>query len=197
MAVIGITIDEVLRDFIGQFATMYDRYIDEFYLEDSPVTNFNQLDDVFKFKSIDELNYFLYVEHSLEIFGTAKPSYPDVMVHFNEFLTDIVDEEEHEIIVLSKELENSIQSTLFFLSKLGCKTTNIRFVKKYEDMWKFADIIVSANPDTLKSKPSEKISIKVESTYNKDVESDYVIKKLSDFTKSEELQKKILNREYE
>jgi hypothetical protein len=197
MAVIGITIDEVLRDFLGQFATMYDRYISEFYLEDSPVTNFNQLDEVFKFNSIDEMNYFLYVEHSLEVFGTAKPSYPDVIVDFNEFLTDIVDEGEHEIIILSKEVENSIQATLFFLSKLGCKATHIRFVKNYENMWDYADIIVTANPNTLLSKPSEKVSIKVDSTYNNNVGSDYKIKKLSDFTKSEKLQKEILNREYE
>lgn len=197
MAVIGITIDEVLRNFIGQFEIMYDRYIEEFYLDESTLINFNELQETFKFKSVDDMNEFLYVEHSLEVFGTANPIYDNVIVDFNEFLTDINDEEEHEIVILSKEIQNGIPSTLFFLSKLSCKCNNIRFVKKYEDMWNYADIILTATPKTLDSKPNDKISIKVDTLYNKEYEANYTIKKLSDFTRSETLQKEILNRDYE
>jgi hypothetical protein len=49
-------------------------------------------------------------------------------------------------------------------------------------MWSKFDVIVTANPDLLECKPKNKISIKVESSYNTDSVSDYTINNLEGFT---------------
>lgn len=191
--IIGITLNEVLRDFIGQFAYVYDKYISAFDIEKNPVTDFENLHQVFKFKNKDEMNDFLYLENSLEVFGHGDQTYEYVMVEFNNFLANI-DPDEHQVVLLSREAGNSIPATFWFLSKTLCKADNIKFVTKYEDKWDYVDVLITANPQALKNKPEGKISVKVESTYNKDVESDFTINKLTDFLKSEELQNKILNK---
>jgi hypothetical protein len=68
---IGISINEVLRDFIGQFAYTYDKYVAETKLTVKDVTSFDLI-EFFKFENIDKFNSFLYLEAPLEIFGHAE-----------------------------------------------------------------------------------------------------------------------------
>jgi hypothetical protein len=68
---------------------------------------------------------------------------------------------------------------LFFLSKTGCKIENIRFVTDYAKKWDGIDVLITANPKALESKPEGKISIKVNASYNKkNVSADYEIDSL-------------------
>lgn len=189
---IGITINEVLRDFIGQFAYTYNKYIEEIDITNDDVTSFNLI-EYFKFDDINKLNRFLYLEAPLEIFGHADQMSDGLMNHFNNFLTEIEDEGEHEIILISREVEKSIPSTFFFLSKTGCRIKNIKFVLNYDEKWDDIDVLITANPKTLELKPSGKMSIKVKSSYNKDVVSDYEIDSIMDFINNEELRNRILN----
>lgn len=189
---IGITINEVFRDFIGQFAYTYDKYINKFSLKETPVDTFDLINH-FKFESVDELNKFLYIEASLEIFGHADQLHDNIMKHFNLFLSDIKDDEEHEIELVSREVQKAIPSTLFFLSKLACQADKIRFVQKYEDKWDGLDVLITACPIALEAKPKDKISVKINSSYNKDVKADYELDSIIDFFKDETLRNKILN----
>jgi len=188
---IGITLNEVIRDFIGQFEYTYDKYIGKSEIKEGDVTSF-ELEKYFPFPSKDELNKFLYSEASLEIFGHADQLHENIMSLFNIFLMDIEDEEEHEIILISREAIKSIPATLFFLSKLGCRAKNYKWVSKHEDKWGDVDILITANPEALKSKPEGKISIKVNASYNKGVESDFEINTIMDFM-DESTRGKILN----
>jgi hypothetical protein len=189
---IGISINEVLRDFIGQLTYTYNKYINEINIKEGEVTNFNLL-EFFPFKNIDELNKFLYLEAPLEIFGHADQISDGLMNHFNQFLMDIQDDGEHEIELLSKEANKSIPATFFFLSKTGCRIENIRFVKNATKEWDGLDVLITANPDALMNKPSGKISIKINASYNKDVKADLEIDSILDFMKDENLRNKILN----
>lgn len=189
---IGITINEVFRDFVGQFAYTYDKYINKFNLNENPVDTFN-LFDHFKFDSVDDLNRFLYIEASLEIFGHADQLHDNVIKHFNLFLSDIKDEEEHEVELISREVQKAIPSTLFFLSKLACQADRIRFVQNHEAKWDGIDVLITANPIALECKPKDKISVKINSSYNKDVKADYELDSIIDFFKDETLRNKILN----
>jgi len=188
---IGITINEVLRDFIGQFAYTYDKYIETTGIKEDEVTSFDLIKH-FPFDSVDELNKFLYSESSLEIFGHADQLHENVMSLFNAFLKDIEDDEEHEIILISREAIKSIPATLFFLSKLGCRAKHIQWVSQYEDKWNNVDVLVTANPRALESKPSGKISVKVNASYNKDVKADYEIDNIMEFM-NDSIREKILN----
>jgi 5'(3')-deoxyribonucleotidase len=194
MARIGISINEVLRDTLSQMDYTYSKYIsgEESTITKDEITSFN-LEDHFKFESKKDLNRFLYDEASLEIFGHADQMIENLMTKFNMFLVDIEEEEEHTIELVSREYLKSIPSTLFFLSKLGCRAANIRFIKQYEEEWGDVDVLITANPIALKNKPSDKISVKINAPYNSGCQGDFELDSILDFIKDEALRTKILN----
>ena len=192
MAKIGISINEVLRDFISQFIYTYNKYINETNIKTEEVTNFN-LAETFNFPNVDELNKFLYFEAPLEIYGHADQLHDNLINHFNNFLMDVKDDGQHEIEIVSKEVGKSIPATFFFLSKTGCKIDRLRFVKKSEKEWDGLDILITADPEALKNKPEGKISVKIKTPYNKDLASDYELESILSFIKDQEFRNKILN----
>jgi hypothetical protein len=192
MARIGIGLNEVLRDYIGQVTYTYNKYIAPCDIKEGEVTNFNLI-DFYKFEDITKLNTFLYLEAALEIFGHADQMSDGLMNHFNNFIMDMNDEGEHQVELISREANKAIPSTYFFLSKTGCRANNVRFVTAYEDKWNDVDVLITANPQTLESKPSGKISVKVKASYNTDVPADYEIDSIIDFIKDIDLRNKILN----
>lgn len=198
---IAISINEVLRDYIGQFIYTYEKYIvpelekdgrkvSEVNIED--VTSFNLMDH-FEFEDINKLNTFLYKEAPLEIFGHGDLMSDGLMIHFNRFLSDIKDDEEHEIELVSREVDKSIPATFFFLSKTACLIDNLRFVKNNEDEWGDADVLITANPQSLLNKPNGKLSVKVKSYYNQDIKGDYEIDSILDFINNEDFRNNVLN----
>ena len=189
---IGISINEVLRDFIGQFIYTYNKYVEPTEIKESDITSLNLL-EFFKFNDTSELNKFMYLEAPLEIFGHADQMSDNIINHFNNFVSEILDEEEHEVELVSKEADKSIPSTFFFLSKTGCKINKIRFVRKSVDEWDGVDILVTANPEALLKKPTGKISVKVKSFYNQNIPADYEIDSILDIIRDENLRNKILN----
>ncbi len=189
---IGITLNEVLRDFLGQLTYTYEKYIEETDIEEDTITEFDLM-KYFDFASKDEMNSFLYDEAALEIFGHADQAENNLMNKFNMFLMDIKDDEEHVIEIVSREVNKSIPSTLFFLSKLSCRIENIRFEMDYEDYWDGVDVLITANPTALETKPEGKISIKINTSYNKDSKSDFELDSILEFITDETVREKILN----
>lgn len=191
---IGISINEVLRDTLSQLDYTYSKYISgkESTITRDEITSFD-LKKHFDFESEKDINRFLYDEASLEIFGHADQMHENLMTKFNMFLVDIDDEEEHTIELVSREFLKSIPSTLFFLSKLGCRATNIRFVKQNEEEWGDVDVLITANVKALESKPKDKISIKIKAPYNQNCIADYELDSILDFITDSSLREKILN----
>lgn len=188
---IGISINEVLRDFIGQFAYTYDKYIGPTNITSNDVTSFDLIDH-FNFDSVDKLNSFLYLEAPLEIFGHADQLHDGIINQLNEFLSEIDYEGEHSVEIVSREVNKAIPSTMFFLSKTGARVPNIRFVKNHESEWDGLDVLITANPKALASKPDGKISVKINASYNSNSPSDYKLDNIVEFFKDEELRNKIL-----
>ena len=189
---IGITINEVLRGFISQLAYTYDKYIGPIDITEEDVTDFNLI-EFFNFGSIDQLNRFIYLEAPLEIFGHADQMSDGLMNHFNNFLMNIKDDGEHQVELVIREVDKSIPATFFFLSKTNCRIDKIRFVTNYLDKWDGIDLLITSNPQTLQAKPSGKISVKVNTPYNKDIVADYEIDSLLDFINNQDFMEKILN----
>ncbi len=48
-------------------------------------------------------------------------------------------------------------------------------------MWDEIDILLTSNPQLILEKPKDKIVVKYNTTYNKNVEADYEIEKLKEF----------------
>lgn len=198
---IGITIDGVVRDFITKFELVYDKYypvIDEETGEN--ITIERDIKDLellnhFEFTGgTKDLNNFMYVDASLEIFGHAGEVKLNSVEHLNQ-LHNLIEDMGHTPIILSKELNNSKPATLFFLSKLSCKVNTIKFVRDYKDKWEHIDVLITASPETLQSKPLEKTSIKVINKYNKNCNSDYTIVDLKELLEDKNTLSKILNTE--
>jgi hypothetical protein len=181
---IGITLNEVIRDFIGQFKYVYGKY----YKTDLEDVNIDEWDllKFFKFPNQKKLNEFLYSDAPMEIFAHADQLHNNIGPILNKFIAEINDEEEHEVVIISRDAHKSRPSTLFFLSKLGFTGNNIKFVTDTAEKWEGIDILVTANPIALNAKPEGKISVKVNTTYNTDTEADFELDTILDFIKNED-----------
>lgn len=193
--IIGIELNEVLRDFIGQFEYVYNKYmVADLDTKENPVMSFD-LVNYFPFTGgTDEMNSFLYEEAALEVFGHADELHTNLINRLNIFMLDIKDDEEHEIWLVSREAVNSIPATFFFLSKTGARFDNIKFVQKYANEWDGVDVLIAANPKVLNCKPEGKIAVKVNTSYNTNDVSDYQINSLFEFMDDETLRNNILSK---
>ena len=201
--IVGITIDGVVRDFITKFESVYDKYYpveegdeteEQKEIKERVIDTLNLLDHFHFKEGEEELNKLLYVDASLEIFGHAGEVKLNSVEHLNQ-LHNIIEDMGHTPVVISKELNNSKPATLFFLSKLSTKVNNIIFVRDYDKKWDHVDVLITANPTTLNSKPNDKISIKVINHYNKNCDSDYTIVDIKELLDDKKLLGKILNTE--
>jgi len=209
MAKIGIALDGILRDTISQLAYVHNKYIaqisqlridegqdsngkiTEIDLEKTPFTDYSKIHEFFNFESVDAMNSFLYNKAALEVFGHADQTLNNIIIQFNQFLMDMEDDGEHEIILVSREAIRSIPATYYFLSKTGCKAKHIRFYTKFEDKWNDVDVLITANPRTLANKPTNKVAVKVKTTYNESTNADFTIDSLMDFINDADLRKKV------
>ena len=217
---IGIELNGVLRDTISKMTQVYEKHMveemadeiiktyettvdSEDYIEmsfnevdfvyeiKSPVTSLNLMNH-FSFKDKDELYNFLYEEFPMQIFGHAPST---ELTSFND-LNDIYYKlrDDHELIIVSDEIGRSKPASLFFLSKFGCLIEKVKFYSNstINSMWSEIDILLTSNPDLLLSYPDNKIIIKYETEYNKQINSEYSITKIKEL---EDVLNTILNPE--
>jgi hypothetical protein len=204
---IGIEINGVLRDTIGKFEQTYEKYLidsqnqssekiynlsetgdaelDEGenvfeYKKTSDITSLD-LDNHFSFKSKDELYSFMFEEYVMEIFGHSSSSEYSTFNDFNEIYLNLRDN--HDVLIVSDEIGKSKPASLFFLSKFGCLVEKIKFYSNstINSMWNEIDVLLTANPDLLLNHPDNKIVIKFDTNYNKNVITTYSISTLKDF----------------
>jgi hypothetical protein len=179
---IGVEINNVLRDTLGRVQDVYEKwYIDNPYMDESverkvisDVTTLNIFSHLL-FNNEDEVYDFLYKEYTMEIFGHAGSTEMSGMMDFNDFYLEMRDS--HDIIVVSDEIGKSKPASLFFLSKFGCLVENIKFYSEQtkNQMWDSIDVLLTANPDLLLNKPTDKTIIKYNTTYNSDIKVEYEI----------------------
>jgi hypothetical protein len=165
--------------------------VDFVYEIKSPVTSLNLMDH-FSFKDKDELYNFLYEEFPMQIFGHAPST---ELTSFND-LNDVYYKlrDDHDLMIVSDEIGRSKPASLFFLSKFGCLIEKVKFYSNttINSMWNEVDILLTSNPDLLLSNPDNKIIIKYETEYNKQINSKYSIAKIKEL---EDVLNTILNPE--
>ncbi len=172
---IFISIDGVLRNLIQKIEYHYkDAYLNsEFIGEDDfvydiikPINNNNLLDS-FKYHSIEEFEYFLFVEYPIEIFGHAGIMYPNVVSELNKIIHENT---QHNFTVIGlNEVGKAKPATLFFLSKNGFLGNTIKFIKSsdIESMWGMCDMWITDNKEIIDLKPEDKTAVKFNNDYNK------------------------------
>lgn len=176
---IGITVNEVLRDHISRFREVYEKYIALNEINHDEITS-DDLSEFFKFSNDENYIRFLYESASVEIFGFADTMNTKLFDDINEFLYDFYADNKSTITVLSKEFNRSLGATLFWFSKVNSEFRDFKFVESYDNIWNEFDLIITATPEILLSKPNDKVSIKIEAPYNKNITSDYTFKETNE-----------------
>jgi hypothetical protein len=174
---IGITVNGVLRDTLQKVISVYNRY-NETELDVEEFESLNLL-DYLKFETEEELLEWMYVECPMEIFGNGLALKDNIFNTLNGFYKDFRDE--HEIIIVSEEIEKSKSATLFFLAKYGCLIDNIKFFglnSFYDNVWEEVDMLITNDTRLLLNKPEKKETIKIENKFNKEIDSDFTISEL-------------------
>jgi hypothetical protein len=203
---IGIEINGVLRDTIGKFTQLYEKHMieekedesktfeldmsgnteellpkEEFeYKILSEVTSLNLMEH-FRFNDEDDLYSFMYEDFAMQIFGHAGSSETFTFNDLNELYIKYRDN--NELLVVSDEMGKSKPASLFFLSKFGCLLEKIKFYSNLtkKTMWDGIDILLTSNPDLILEKPKDKIVVKYNTIYNKNIDCEYEITELKEF----------------
>lgn len=185
---IGIEINGVLRDTLKKIQQEYEKwYVDNPFREESDfeykvISDLDSLDILnhLSFKDKDELYDFLYKEHTMEIFGHSGSVEMSSMNDLNEFYLNI--RESHEVLIMSDEIGKSKPASLFFLSKFGCLVETIKFYSEItiNSLWDSIDILLTSNPNLLLNHPKDKMVIKYETNYNKDIVCENTITSLKE-----------------
>ena len=213
---VAIDVNGVLRDTIGKFKQLYEKHLIEnnqaeftqpTYLLDengnteqenlpesfeykiiSPVTSLN-LENHFSFQNDEEYYSFMYEEYCMELFGHSPSTELSTFIDLNDIY--INNRDNLDFLIISDEIGKSKPATLFFLSKFGCEIEKVFFYSNFtqNNIWKEFDVLLTANPNLLLNHPKDKIIIKFETEYNKDINKDYSISKLKEL---EPILKKIL-----
>lgn len=176
--VIGVDINDTLRDFSGQFEYVYRKFIDPtFELGEEGVWS-NDYSEVFPFVTKDEYEQFRYTDCPFELYARADACSKTVNANFNKWtgidLMDVDKEKVPEIILFSPlEANLTIQATYSYLSANLCRARTMHFPVDSTKMWDKCDIIITANPTILEAKPEGKVSFKILTDYNKETEADY------------------------
>lgn len=185
---IYISIDGVLRNFIQKFNYHYkDAFLQSEFENETdfeydivyPIQNDNLLNS-YKFQSMEEFEFFTYIEYPIEIFGHAGVSYPTSISDLNKI---IFDNPQHNITVIGvDEVGKSKPATLFFLSKNGFLGNNIKFIKflDVEKEWNKCDMWITDNKKIIDFKPEGKSVIKFQTAYNEYFTNEKEITKLTE-----------------
>lgn len=194
---IGVSIDGVLRDLLGKIEETHTKYFPPEEGEDGievldydldkwltfPEEEVKQNEIEFDVDFVEEvvkekedikletkktkvtIQEFLYERCTVEIFGYAEESTSSVMETLNRL---IIDNPQHEFVIISREGGMAIPSTFFFLAKTKSSCPNIKFVTEYSRVWDYVDVMITDHPKIIDTKPNGKVTIVIDKDYNKD-----------------------------
>jgi len=210
--IIGITINNILRDHVSQLIKIY-----TLTTEEDPIYPINPFDLEASFpkkesseavldwqpdttidipfndigtEAFDVFN-LMYVDASFEVFGRSEEAQSGILMK----LKKIEKSNKINLVLLNKESPRSKCATLFFLSKNNFDFSTIHFPKNNKEFWKHVDVLLTDDPKILNSKPKNKISIKFQNEFNIDIKSDYTIFNIKQLNKVIKNIKKLQNGE--
>lgn len=172
MITIGVELNHVVRNINKQIVKYYAKE----YAPDVDPDDIDDREDVLKtfakFDSKHERNNFLFIDYPYEIFGCANTMEKKLAVKITNWLTDIsnIEDEDIRIIFYSMNEEAiTIQSTFFFLSKIGTRVRKVIFPKSIEEVWEECDVVITARDEFFEKEiPEGKKVVLINRPFNKD-----------------------------
>ena len=172
MLTIGVELNHVVRNINRQILKYYAKEFD-------PSMDWEELDDKVdviekytNFKSKFEKNNFIYIDYPYEIFGCANTMEKKLAVRITNWLSDITNIEDEDIRIIFYSLDEdalTIQSTYFFLSKIGARVRKVIFPKTIDELWKECDAVITARNEFFEREtPEGKKVILINRDFNKE-----------------------------
>ena len=148
MITIGVELNHVVRNINRQLLKYYQKEFD-------PSLDIDEIDDrvdvigkYMKFRSKKEKSDFIYIDYPYEIFGCAGTSEKKLAVKITNWLVNVSNIEDEDIRIVFYSLNEeaiAIQSTFFFLSKIGARVRKVFFPKNVKEVWDECDVVITAN----------------------------------------------------
>ena len=177
MITIAIELNHVIRNVNKQLLKYYQRdYHPELETDKIDEKRENVLEKYIKFDSKRERNEFIYIDYPYEIFGCAKAmdkNLPRDITAWMEEMTNREDEEFRVIYYSLGEEALTIQSSYFFLSKLGTRVREVIFPKTIDELKDKCDVIISSDEKSLTwAKENDKLPVTILSNGNSEADDD-------------------------
>jgi hypothetical protein len=197
MITIGVELNDVVRDIKKQML----KYFKKEFGSDYDPDDIESSEDIFekgyiKFNSKKDEKNFIYIDYPYELFGCAKPMEKNLPTKINQWLTDMsnIDDEEFRVIYFSMDEEAlTIQSSFFFLSKIGTRVREVLFPQNIDEIKGKFDFVVSANNDIINKLGENGVkTIKIKKDWNTETKCDFEFDSLSDVVDDENFLNKIV-----
>lgn len=188
---IAIDLNDVVRDYSGQFINCYQKLIDQkFEMKDEEIISFD-FSECFPFKSKSEYNNFKYTDAAFELHARAEMTdarLQGVLTDWTDnILTNLDVDEDPEVFFFSPfELGITISATLSFLAAHGVRAREYYFPVNSMSIYDKCDILITANPNLVENCPEGKTVIMIDRPYNKNVETKYLFRNLFEAIKDED-----------
>lgn len=170
MLTIGIELNHVVRNINRQMLKYYQKSVDNSLEIDDIDDKTDVLNKYIKFDEQSQKNNFIYIDYPFEIFGAANAAEKHLAVKITNWLTDITNIEDEDIRIIYYTLHEealTIQSTYFFLSKMGTRVRTMLFPKNVKEVWDECDAVITTNTEFFEQeKPSNKKIVLVNREWN-------------------------------
>lgn len=170
---IGIELNNIVRDLNKQIIKYYKKDINQSFDDKNVNYNVTNIIDNIDFKSKKAKFEYMYVDYPYEIFGCATTTHRNLAVTINNWLISLGNKEDdsYDVKLFSlKEEALSIQSTYYFLSKIGCRVREMFFPKDGIEMWNKCDVIITLNERIIDNKPKGKVVVLINKDDNKNLQ---------------------------
>jgi hypothetical protein len=172
MLTIGVELNHVVRNINKQILKCYAKEFDQSMEWDELDDHVDVFDKYCKFKSKYEKNNFIYIDYPYEIFGCANTVEKKLAVKITNWLSEITNIEDEDIRIIFYSLDEdaiTIQSSFFFLSKIGARVRKVIFPKKLEEVWDECDVVITARNEFFeKETPEGKKVVLINRDFNKE-----------------------------
>lgn len=170
MLTIGIELNHVVRNINKQII----KYYAKAFNVDADLDEIDDKSDVFetfaKFKSKHDKGNFLYIEYPFEIFGCSETAEKNLAVKITNWLADISNIEDEDIRIIFYSLNEealTIQSSYFFLSKIGSRVRKVIFPKSLDEVWDECDVVITARDEFFEKEiPNGKKIVLINRSFN-------------------------------
>lgn len=168
MIKVGIELNHVVRNINKQILKYYQKDIDP----SLDLDEIDEKDDVFKyakFNSKAERNEFMYIDYPYELFGCAKTMSKDLPALMNNWLSELTNFEDDNVEISFFSLNEealTIQSSYFFLSKIGTRVRKVVFPNNFKEISNDYDVVITANEEVMKCLGDNVYKILIKTGYN-------------------------------